>query len=269
MIFDSHFHLPVCLERGLPLPSNAPFPKSYAALTCAHNPEEWKLQQDYASSIESSIESCIAGSLPVKFYLAYGLHPQSAAFCQIKESLDFLEELLRQNKISAIGEAGFDYFTEDFRSFSKKQEEMWQNQLELAISYKRPLVIHCRKANHKLFEYSKELKKCPALLFHSFMGPLSEAKSLLSRGINGFFSFGKQMNNGNKKTIECVKNLPLENLLLETDAPFQTLKNQENTLPCEILDIYKSAAGLRNINIEELSTQLEKNASKLLGNDIK
>ena len=154
---------------------------------------------------------------------SYGLHPQSAGYIDVQANADFLEALLVQKKLDAIGEAGFDYFTKEFREHAGLQEEIFNLQLELALKYNKPLVVHARKANEKLFEYSKQLKKLPAVLFHSFMGPAREAETLLSRGINAYFSFGKQIMNNNKKVLDCVQNLPLQNLLLETDAPFQFL----------------------------------------------
>ena len=139
MIFDAHFHLPVCLERNLPLYND----EEYAALSCAHSKEEWELQCDFIS----------------QYFLSYGLHPQSAIDStedSIKKSADFLEKLIQERKVKAIGEAGFDYFTPEYKASSVMQEKMWQIQLEFALFYKLPLVVHCRKANHKLFEYSKE-----------------------------------------------------------------------------------------------------------------
>ena len=157
------------------------------------------------------------------------MHPQNAANENIKESSDFLENLLEDKKISFIGEAGFDYFTSEFREAENLQEEIWNIQLDLALKYNIPLVVHCRKANHKLFEYSKKLSQLPEVLFHSFMGPPVEAQTLLNHGINAYFSFGKQVFNGNKKVIACVKELPFEKILSETDAPFQFLKGEEYT----------------------------------------
>ena len=84
------------------------------------------------------------------------MHPQNAANENIKESTDFLEELLSKNLISFIGEAGFDYFSDEYKNAAGLQEEIWNIQLDLALSCNIPLVIHCRKANHKLFEYSKK-----------------------------------------------------------------------------------------------------------------
>jgi TatD DNase family protein len=136
---------------------------------------------------------------------------------------------------------------------------MFNIQLQLALQYNKPMVIHARKANEKLFEYSKQLKKLPAVLFHSFMGMPNEAKSLLARGINGYFSFGKQVINNNKKVIACVRELPAENLLTETDAPWQFLKGQKYTHPAEIKDVFNAFCELRNQNPEELQAIFQSN----------
>ena len=173
----------------------------------------------------------------LSFLLAYGLHPQNAGNEPIKKSADFLENLAENKKIIAIGEAGFDYFNDDFKSHKKVQDEIWNIQLDLALKYNLPLVVHCRKANEKLFEYSKKLAKLPEVLFHSFMGSPVEGKSLLRKGINGYFSFGKQIFNNNKKVIACVKELPEDRVLGETDAPYQFLKGEKYTRPGEIVKI--------------------------------
>ena len=71
--------------------------------------------------------------------------------------------------------------------------------------------------------------------------------------------------NNNKKAIDCVKNLPVKNLLLETDAPFQTLKGEVNTLPKEIFDVYKEAAKLREeSSFEDFCVTLQDNMHSIL-----
>ena len=79
----------------------------------------------------------------------------------------------------------------------------------------------------------------PEVLFHSFMGPVSQAFSLLDKNINGYFSFGKQVFNGNKKVLECIQKLPSQRILCETDAPFQYLKGEKFTSPADITKIQK------------------------------
>ena len=222
-LFDAHFHYSVCKELGLELPA---FDKGidWQGISCAHSIKEYEIQKTAPSTIIQ----------------AYGMHPQNAAYENVNESADFLENLLRKNLISFIGEAGFDYFSDEYKETAELQEQIWNIQLELALKYEKSLVIHCRKANHKLFEYSRQLKKLPEVLFHSFMGPPVEAKSLLERGINAYFSFGKQLLNGNKKAIACVHELPSDRILAETDAPFQTLKGEKYTTLEDIKRVYEA-----------------------------
>ncbi len=219
-LFDAHFHYSVCKRYGIDIPD---FGEEYewSGISCAHFIKEYEVQ--------SKAPDCVIQS--------YGMHPQNAANENIKESADFLEGLLQRGELAFIGEAGFDFFTDEFKNAADLQEEIWNIQLELALKYDKPLVVHCRKANYKLFEYSKQLKKLPEVLFHSFMGPPVEAESLLRHGINAYFSFGKQVMNGNKKVIACVKELPHERVLPETDAPFQTLKGEDYTKLSDIKKI--------------------------------
>ncbi|MCR4734230.1 MAG: TatD family hydrolase [Treponema sp.] len=246
MYFDAHFHFPYCIEYGIP--------SFFRGTSCAHSEEEWKIQLEKA---------------PASIILAYGIHPQSCGFSDLKINAFFLQNLLdekaagRESRLAAIGEAGFDYFSPEFKKHIDIQEEAWNIQLELAKKYDLPLIVHCRKANHKLFEYSKDLKKLPSVLFHSFMGPYLEAESLIKQGVNAFFSFGKQVMNNNKKVIECVQNLPIENLLLETDAPYQFLKNESFTKPEEILSVYKAAISLRKESESIFMKHLELNYKKM------
>ncbi len=220
--FDAHFHYAVCKDLGIALPVFDDG-SSWSGISCAHSAAEYQVQKQAPQSVIQ----------------AYGMHPQNAENENIKESADFLEKLLINKEISFIGEAGFDYFSENFKAAAAFQEEIWNIQLELALQYKVPLVIHCRKANHKLFEYSRKLSQLPEVLFHSFMGPSLEAQSLLKHGINAYFSFGKQLLNGNKKAIACVGQLPAERVLAETDAPFQYLKGERYTELKDIKKVYE------------------------------
>ena len=250
--YDAHFHLADCIYDGLLKDS---FPSDIYACTCSHSIEEWKLTASRHAELVSASQT--------RLFVSYGLHPQSAGHINIEENAVFLEQLLQQNKLNAIGEAGFDYFSQEFKDNAAIQERMFNIQLELAIQYKLPLVIHCRKANEKLFEYSKQLKKLPAVLFHSFMGMPAEAMSLLSRGINGYFSFGKQVMNNNKKVISCVKELPPEVILTETDAPWQFLKGEACTHPEDIKKVFNAFCELRQTVPEQLQQTLQTNFMNL------
>lgn len=231
-VCDSHIHLAQCILHEK---INTPPSLEYFAATCIHSEEEWKTFSDLEKSFSFS------PSFLVK--KAFGLHPQKI----ILGNADFLENLCRGKKIDAVGEAGFDFYTADLRKDSAHQEKAFQIELELCKEFSLPLVVHERKALEMIYRYSSELKRLPGVLFHSFFHGFFEAESILKKGMNAFFSFGKQIRNGNKKAIECVKNLPEERLLLETDAPYQTLKGESFTSFREIILVYKAAMNLRGI----------------------
>ena len=242
LYFDAHFHLADCFYDGIITDS---FQSDIYACTCSHSIQEWNLTERFRNN--------------ENLFFSYGLHPQSAGHINIDENAAFLEKLLQQNELHSIGEAGFDYFNDEFKTHAATQEKMFNLQLELALKYNKPLVIHCRKANEKLFEYSRQLKKLPAVLFHSFMGMPNEAKSLLARGINGYFSFGKQVMNNNKKVIACVRELPESVLLSETDAPWQFLKGENPTNPADIKKIFEAFCQIRQTPPEKLQQTLKNN----------
>ena len=245
---DAHVHLVQC---GM-LPQFPACVSEYFACTCAHDRDEFARQEEL-------IASCAGTRL--HFVGAFGMHPQMP----LEENAGFLEDLLRERKIGAVGEAGFDLFTPEFAAQIERQERVWAIQVALAASHGVPLVVHARKAQERIFRDAKKLKAVPAVIFHSFAGSPQDARSLLRRGINGFFSFGKPILNGKKSAIACVRELPLERLLLETDAPFQTLRDEARTEPEEIARVYEAAAGLRGSGVEEIAAQVRNNFGAAYG----
>lgn len=243
---DAHFHLVQCGKMPVDEEKN-----EYYSCTCAHCPEEFLEQEKLIAQYQNLNKYKILSS--------YGIHPQDPKV----EYAPFLEKLLNEKRISAIGEAGFDLFTEEYRLNKKAQEEAWKIQTELAAEYKVPLVVHDRKALDEIFSSSKILSKIQAVVFHSFAFGVKEADSILNHNVNAYFSFGKQIMNGNKKSIDCVKNLPIEKLLLETDAPYQTLKGEIKTYPDEIKKVYEEASRIRQCDLIYLSEKLMINFSKV------
>ncbi len=211
--------------------------------SCSHDRDEFARQQELVSRSKGHI-------LPL-----FGMHPQ----LPLLENADFIEALLQKKEIIGIGETGFDLFTDEFRANLNKQEEAWETSVALAASYKVPVVVHDRKALDFIFRDTGKLKGLPAVIFHSFAFGPREALSVVRHGINAYFSFSKQILNGNKKSRSCVAELPLDRLLLETDAPYQTLKGEERTSPLEIRRVYQEAASIRKMKLEELASALQEN----------
>jgi TatD DNase family protein len=242
---DAHFHL---VYSGL----FQPFSVSYYGMSCAHDREEFLKQERLAARYNNTVNTHILS--------AFGMHPQLPAV----ENADFMESLLREKRIQAIGEAGFDLFTKEFKADTSRQEEAWSIELDLAAFYNVPIIIHCRKALDRMFRDSRKLAKISAVVFHSFSGSPSDARSLLRHRVNSYFSFGKPLIGGDKSAIACIKELSTDRLLMETDAPYQTLKNEDTTAVTEIMRVYKTAflmqsESRKNLCPEDFSAQLLSN----------
>ena len=233
MLCDSHLHIAEC-ENFVP---------AHFCCSCAHSKEEFFIQEEIASKSSG------------KVLCAFGLHPQKP----LLENVDFLESLLIKKRIVAVGETGFDFFTPELKSCAAQQKKAFEVCLELATEHKVPLVIHDRKALDLAFYYSSALKKCASVVFHSFAFTARDADSILNPRINAYYSFRKPLLNANKKSIGCVKELPLERILLETDAPYQTLKGEEKTSPLQIKQVYEKTCEFRSMNMEELENCVLKN----------
>jgi len=240
LYFDAHNHL-----------CNSHYPKfektdEYFCISSFCQEKEWKefLHHDKKNILKS-----------------FGIHPQMFAtynFCEsdYEKEIDFLKMLLDSDSIFAIGEIGFDFFNEEFKLTKNLQEKYWNKQIDLAIEYNKPIVIHCRKAIDMMFADINRLKKLPFVIFHSFAGTKNEAKSILNKKINAFFSFGKhQIFNEKKASIEMLKSYEdFENrILLETDCPYQTLKNEVETESEEIKSVYKKVLELLNVDFCEIA----------------
>ena len=268
---DSHLHLSQCSDFP-----HFPQGEQHLCVSSCHTKDDFaflgrSLPCGRSGFSGLSLPTATASAAPTipNAFASYGIHPQAVtpAFMESRFSseLAFLENLLASKQIVAIGECGFDFFTPEYKSTAKEQEIVFEAQLALALRFNIPLVLHLRKSIEKIFSYSKELKKLPAAIFHSFPGTLREALSLKNHGLNAFFSFGKPILNGKKSAIDCVSHLPFETLLLETDAPYQTLKGERETFPHEIKRVYEKAAELRNIPLEELSVHIFQNFCRSFG----
>jgi TatD DNase family protein len=157
-----------------------------------------------------------------------------------------MAELAAEGRLGALGETGFDLYNDAYRATEKIQDEIFTLHLETALRYGLPLVLHVRRAMHKVFACTGRLKKLPAVIFHSWPGTLGEGEALLRRGVNGYFSFGASVLTNHKEARHCCAALPAERLLLETDAPYQPLRARAFSGWEDLPLICRGAADLRN-----------------------
>jgi len=178
----------------------------------------------------------------------FAVHPQMPAVSRLSafnEQIAMLNALAAQGRLAAIGETGFDLFNAAYRETEKIQDDLFAAHLETALRHDLPLVIHARRAMHKIFACSSALKKCRAVIFHSWSGTAGEGEALLKRGINAFFSFGNTIMLNHREAIRCCAIFPASRLLTETDAPFQPPRGMQFSSYVDIARILETAVALR------------------------
>ena len=199
-----------------------------------------------------------------KIHSMTGLHP-----CYVKD--DFNEELakvldqLKLRKFCAIGEIGIDLYWD--KSFLKQQQEAFQKQIEMAISYQLPIVIHCREAFDEIFEILEQYKSQNLYgIFHCFSGSIKQAQKAVSHnfklGIGGVITFK------NGKIDQFIHKLPLESIVLENDSPylspspFRGKRNESSYL----IFILKKLSECFKISNEKVASITTKNAMQVFKN---
>ena len=196
----------------------------------------------------------------------FALHPQLApSFMEkagdelfsLSQGIELLFSLCAGKRPDALGETGFDLYSERYKAAEKIQDEMFALHLECALKYDLPMVLHLRRAMHKIFPFTKELKKLPAVIFHSWPGTCGEGEALLRRGVNAFFSFGATVAKNHKEAINSAARFPPERILLETDAPYQPLKGKSFSSWRDLDEICSCIAALRKEAGSPCDTQEE------------
>lgn len=175
------------------------------------------------------------------------------------------ENAARAGALAAIGESGLDYFYE--YSNRDLQKEFLRRYIRLAKECRLPLVIHCREAFEDLFTIVDEECGEQWLLgvLHCFTGNVEEAKKLVEKGwmisFSGIVTFKKS-----DSLRAVVKEVPLEHLLVETDAPYlapQSRRGQQNE-PSFILETMRYLAELKEVDFSTFAAAMEKNYHTLL-----
>ncbi len=153
---------------------------------------------------------------PKNVFLMMGVHPTHIKE-NFREELDFAKKWIDKRNFYAIGEIGIDLYWD--KTFLKQQQEAFKIQIEWAKEKNLPVVIHCRDAFDEIFEVLDEVKDEKLFgVFHCFTGNLEQAKRTISYnmklGIGGVVTFK------NGKIDKFINEIPIENIVLETDAPY-------------------------------------------------
>jgi len=208
-------------------------------------------------TIGTDVEECKkAVGLTNRFenmFATVAIHPHHAKSAEAA-TIAQIKEFSTNKKVVAIGETGLDYHYEF--STRQQQQDSFLRHIELAAELNLPIVIHSREAfddTLKILESNSEgIKK---VVFHCFSGSAEEAKMVLDKGwyisLTGVVTFKNA-----EKTREVAKYVPLERLMIETDAPYlspEPMRKQKVNEPAMLIHTARFIAGLRSMELADFA----------------
>jgi len=192
-----------------------------------------------------------------------GIYPSEAKTYN-DEVEEKIIELAKNPKVVAIGEIGLDYYWD--KSFVDLQKEVFIKQIKLANKLNLPIVVHDREAHKDCFDILKEHNRGSSILFHCFSGSVEFMRECVKQGwliaLGGVVTFKNAV-----KMKEVAKEVPLDKLVLETDAPYLTpvpFRGKENK-PAYVRYVAEEIAELREVSFEEIVDVTTRNAEEFFG----
>lgn len=239
-----------------------------------------KFDEDRLESIQNAIDtgvhkmvmpncdsSTIAGMLQVEHdfpnhcFAMMGLHP-----CYVKENVDdelaIVRDWLEKRKFAAVGEIGLDYYWD--KTFIEAQKKAFRLQMEWAIEFNLPIVIHNREATKDSIELVREyVPKGIRGVFHCFSGSYETAMQIIDLGF--YIGVGGVLTYKNAGLQEVIQKIDLQHIVLETDAPYLTptpFRGKRNE-SAYIQYVAQKLADLKSISVEEVEKITSLNAIQL------
>ena len=190
-----------------------------------------------------------------------GLHP-----CYVKENyqeeLAIVEGWLPKRKFAAIGEIGLDYYWD--KTFAKEQQLVFEKQMQWGLDYDLPINIHTRNAMGETIEMVKPFaKKGLKGIFHCFSGSKESAEQIIDMGF--LLGLGGVLTYKNAGIAEAVKDIPMEFLVLETDAPYlpPVPHRGKRNEPGYVFHVATFLSELRGQGLAEIGRVTTENARRL------
>lgn len=225
-----------------------------------------KINKLFMPAIDSSHTermNLLERKFPNHCFAMAGLHP-----CSVKEN--YLEEiahvksLLQQRKFCGIGETGLDFYWD--KTFVTQQYDALEQQIELALQYDLPLILHTRNATKETIDVIKKYSSTSLKgIFHCFGGSLHEAEQIID--LNFYLGIGGVITYKNAGLAEVLEHLELKNIVLETDAPYLSpvpMRGKRNE-SSYLKYIAEKLALVKNISLDEVKTITTANAEKIFG----
>ncbi|MFT3826902.1 MAG: TatD family hydrolase [Chitinophagaceae bacterium] len=234
-----------------------------AAITRA---EEEGVKQFYLPAVDSESHEAmlkLEATYPGKCIAMMGVHPCSIQ-AGYETELKLAEEWLGKRKFAAVGEIGLDYYWD--RSFDKEQKIAFHRQIEWALHYQLPIVIHSRESMEDSIAIVKEHQNGNLKgIFHCFGGSAEMAAKITDLGL--YLGIGGVLTYKKSGLAEALQHIPLEHLVLETDAPylapvpFRGKRNESSYLKY----VVDKLAEVKNCSRDEIAAITTANAQKIFG----
>ncbi len=226
-----------------------------------HNIERFFIPAIDSETTESMYE--LEKDFPENIFLMMGLHPTHVKE-NFEEELAHIEEEFSKRDFYAVGEIGIDLYWD--KSTLEIQKEAFKRQIHLAKEKGLPIVIHCRDAFDEIFEVLESEKDEKLYgIFHCFTGTFEQAQEALSYnmklGIGGVVTF---KNGGIDK---FMAEIPIENIVLETDSPYLAPKpyRGKRNDPVYILEVAKKLATIYGLALEDVAEITTANSKEVFG----
>jgi TatD DNase family protein len=218
----------------------------------------------YLPAIDRESESSMLGlekRYPDICFAMQGLHPCSVK-ADVEEALRHVEQSLAGRLFAAIGETGLDFYWD--RSFEKEQYQAFHRQIEWALDLNLPIVIHSRESIDQTIAVVREHQKGNLRgIFHCFNNDEQSAKKIV--GLGFYLGLGGTLTYKNSKLPEAIREIGLENIVLETDAPylppmpFRGKRNESSYLTY----VAEKLAQIKGISVDEIARITTANALKI------
>ncbi|MCX7835853.1 MAG: TatD family hydrolase [bacterium] len=194
-------------------------------------------------------------------YFCAGIHPHEADRCNAKNYQPQLETLWQHPKCVAVGEIGLD----NFRDYSKIENQAWNFlfQLECAKAFHKPIVIHNRNASDQILKCLDQVRYSGTGVWHCFSGDKALVEEVVARGF--YVSFAGNVTYESSPLLEVALSVPLDRLLIETDAPWLAPNPLRKTRNEPSYVAYTGSFLAQQFGIEEteFQKQLAKNSQQL------
>lgn len=198
----------------------------------------------------------------VNVYAYLGVHPSEARDWNDSLSEKITNYVSSGKKVVGIGEIGLDYYWD--KSFNDIQKEVFIKQIHLANELKLPINIHDREAHKDTFDIIQANNENSTVIMHCFSGSVEFARECIKAGyyiaLGGVVTFKNAI-----KMKEVAADIPIDRLLLETDAPYLTpvpYRGKENQ-PAYVRFVAEEIAKIRGIELEELAALTTQNAERI------